>query len=171
AVLPGPADVVEDREQLGQHSGRSLLPDGGSVTLYPFAVVGVLRLNPLQISGALGELGGDVTALRPRWGRLRGRRLLGAGRGPCLTGLRIDLSVVADHRLLIGPVLTRVHRITPPRLRGRVTGPAWAGPRRRSRPRRRPHRPCPRSRHRSGPRCRRSAAPAAERRSPNPSSG
>ena len=60
AVLPGPADVVQYRQQPDEHAGKRLLPDRHPVALDPLAVVRVLRLNPLQIRGALGQPGRDL---------------------------------------------------------------------------------------------------------------
>src|SRR5499427_7461256 len=88
-VLPGPADVVEHREQRGQHVGERLLADHQPVPIDPLAVVGVLRAYSLQVSGALGELGGKLppalrgaTRLRSRAGTRRG----GARAGACCPG-------------------------------------------------------------------------------------
>ena len=62
-MLPGPADVVQDRKQLGQHVGERLLADGRPVALHPLAVVGVLGLQPLQVGGALRQLGLSAAAV------------------------------------------------------------------------------------------------------------
>src|ERR1022692_1378718 len=67
-VLPGPADVVQYRQQLAEHRRQRLLPDRDPVPLDPLAVVGVLGLQALQVSRPLGEP------------RQRGSRLVVVGR-------------------------------------------------------------------------------------------
>ena len=57
AVLAGPVDVVEHRQQFGQHPADRNVARREPVALGPLAVVGVLGLDPLQVGGALGERG------------------------------------------------------------------------------------------------------------------
>ena len=72
-VLPGPADVVEHRQQRHQHVGERLLAYHQPVPVDPLAVVGVLRAHSLQVGGALGELRRELSLPR------RGIACLGAG--------------------------------------------------------------------------------------------
>src|SRR5450755_3988042 len=60
AVLPGPPDVIEHRQQFTEHARQCLLPDGRPVSLHALAVIGVLGLQPLQVSGPLGQPGRGV---------------------------------------------------------------------------------------------------------------
>ena len=55
-VVASPADVVEHRQQRGQHVGDRGVADDLAVAVDPALVVDVLGLQPLQVSGALGKL-------------------------------------------------------------------------------------------------------------------
>ena len=128
-VLPGPADVVQDRQEFGEHVGQGLLADHDSVPLNPLAVVRVLRLHALEVGGALGELRGEFGELR-RDGLVSGRGvpwdmpplLAVLGRFVLalllLRGLaylschRVDAPPVADDRPRIG-VVRRRHQAAP----------------------------------------------------------
>ncbi len=55
-MFAGLADGVKHRQQLGQRAGHRVLAHRGPVPVDPLAVVGVLRLQPLQVSRALREL-------------------------------------------------------------------------------------------------------------------
>src|SRR5690606_39975847 len=71
-------EVVQDREQRGEHAGDGQLTGALAVTLDPLPVVGVLGADPLQVPGALLHLGPQ----RLQLGRQRGDGLLrGSGRG------------------------------------------------------------------------------------------
>ena len=56
AVLLGPADVVEHREQRAQHRGLARGAGERTVALDASLVVDVLGLQPLEVGRALGEL-------------------------------------------------------------------------------------------------------------------
>src|SRR4029077_17840873 len=56
-------DGVEHRDQPGQRLDDGLLLDGGPVAVDALAVVGVLRLQPLQVGGPFGQLGRHVGGL------------------------------------------------------------------------------------------------------------
>ncbi len=56
-VRAGPVDVVEHRQQRRQHAADRDLTHDDAVALDALAVVGVLGLQALQISGALGDRG------------------------------------------------------------------------------------------------------------------
>src|SRR6185312_16711025 len=62
-VLPRLVDGVEHRDQPGQRLDDGLLVDGGPVAVDALAVVGVLRLQPLQVRGPFGQLGLDADDL------------------------------------------------------------------------------------------------------------
>ena len=62
AVRAGPADVVEHGQQVGENAGQRDLLRGHAVTVDPTPVVGVLGLQPLEISSALGQLGGQPSS-------------------------------------------------------------------------------------------------------------
>src|SRR5690606_11260524 len=107
-VLTGAADVVQHREQLGQHLAEGLLADRDPVALDALAVVVVLGLQPLEVGETLRELGlqrGDLVAgargavARGGGGLRRGRRRRRLR--PDLAGLGVDAPPVADHRALL----------------------------------------------------------------------
>src|SRR6478735_625343 len=59
AVLAGPVDVVEHREQRRERAVRRVLPDQVTVAVDASLVVDVLGLQPLQVRGALRQLALD----------------------------------------------------------------------------------------------------------------
>ncbi len=100
-VLSRQVQVVEDRQQLGQHRRLGGVDDALAVTLGAPAVVGVLRAHALQVLGALRELGLHVGDLTVAVG-------VGIDVGECLLDLGlepgVDLrlgGVVAGDRLLV----------------------------------------------------------------------
>src|SRR6185437_6735642 len=62
-MLPRLVDGVEHRDQPGQRLEDGLLLDGGPVAVDALAIVGVLRLQPLQVGGPFGQLGLDTDGL------------------------------------------------------------------------------------------------------------
>ena len=75
-MLPGPVEVVEDRQQRREHHAHRLLRHDPAVALDPLAVVGVLGGDPLQIPQALVEFGAQRLEFRSeRAGGRRGRAL------------------------------------------------------------------------------------------------
>jgi hypothetical protein len=54
AVLAGPLDVVQHRQQPGQDSPGRAVDHHDPVAVDPLAVVGVLGGDPLQVRGAFG---------------------------------------------------------------------------------------------------------------------
>src|SRR3954468_5112303 len=131
AVVAGPLDVVDDREQLQGEPLRGLVDDQRAVAVDPPPVVGVLGGDPLQVVGPLGQLLREVFPARGRrrgrrfddrrlvlahllpWGCIgggagRGAGRLCAGRHPHLTGDRVDAPLVADDNpRLLFPVTHR----------------------------------------------------------------
>ena len=63
AVVSGLADRVKHREQAGQRGGHGLLAHGGAVPVDALAVVGVFRLQSLQVGGPFGQLDLDAGGL------------------------------------------------------------------------------------------------------------
>src|SRR5262245_12364597 len=83
AMLAGPADVVQDRQQLAERVGNGQFADDDPVPLHPLAVVGVLGLDTLQVTGALGNRRLERCHLRRQVRHLlRGFRC-GRGTGRC----------------------------------------------------------------------------------------
>src|SRR5215218_6270706 len=139
AVVPGPLDVVDDREQLpGEPFGR-LVDHQLAVAVDAAPVVGVLGGDPLQVIGALGQPARHV-AVRRRLGDLRLDRLgdrrvllahllpwvrarrggrtaggLLARRRPDLPRHRVDAPLVADddpRRLLLRTVVAHFFSVS-----------------------------------------------------------
>ena len=85
AVLPRLVDGVEHGQQPAQRGRHGLLFHGRAVAVDALAVVGVLRLQPLQVGRALGQLDLDAGGLlavvdylpcHHLWGLFGGLRLL-----------------------------------------------------------------------------------------------
>src|SRR4051812_28407869 len=99
-MAPRPVDVVKDGQQLGENCCSRLLSHRFSVTVNPLAVVGVLGVYALHIRGTFCELSLERCQVAID---LRSRCLGGGGSCPrCrlanLSGLRVDASLVTDHR-------------------------------------------------------------------------
>src|SRR5262249_56427533 len=62
-VVAGPADVIEHRQQLGEHARQGELAYRGAITVDSLAIVGVFSLDPLQVGGPLGQLYRKVAGL------------------------------------------------------------------------------------------------------------
>jgi hypothetical protein len=55
AVLGGEVKVVENGQQLSDHTGFGRLYDPGTITLCPAPIVGVFSGDALEVLGAFGE--------------------------------------------------------------------------------------------------------------------
>ena len=66
AVLAGPVEIVEHRQQRAEHHAGGLLGRQRPVAVDPLAVVGVFGGDPLQVAGALVQLGPQRTRARRR---------------------------------------------------------------------------------------------------------
>src|SRR5439155_22231559 len=88
AVVAGPVQVVEERQQAGQHGRGGLLGDQALVPVHALAVVGVLRGDALQVAGAFVQL-------------VAQRRQLGGER----TGARLVARALLPGHVLVGHVL------------------------------------------------------------------
>jgi len=103
AVVARPADVVQNRQQLGQRVGNGQLADDHPIPLNSLAVVGVLGLDALQIAGALRDRRLERRYLRSQVRHLlRGFRRGWAGRCRAFGHLRPAGRLVAAVRGRLG---------------------------------------------------------------------
>ena len=98
----GPLDVVEHGEQLADELGAGRDQHGLAVAVDAPPVVRVLGGYPLQVGGALGDLGGQLGGARVVGASSTGRTAAGRAaprtvRGAHLPGLRVDPAPVAHH--------------------------------------------------------------------------
>ena len=128
-MLPRPVDVVEHRDQPGQRLDDGLLADGGPVAVDALAVVGVLRLQPLQVGGPFGQLGRHVGGLLAVLDYLPCHHLRGLFWGLLrCRGVPFLMLVM----LVLGLVLGRTARLGAARLGTGCLGTGWLGQRRRT---------------------------------------